>query len=179
MTPTARGAAERSVGIGNPKIEEALTLHLPQGTVIVPAGKDEYLAFLMAQPFIQTQVQSGIYEPAHIHEEMLTVAWSWPPRLVAVCFDLIRWHMASVPLIYGFRWVEAVAIHEAYHLEHHQRRTRSTQEQIDRERECNEALEAHYPEIAAMAAEADRLSPTISRVTQRARLLRAREGVQS
>lgn len=156
-------------GIGNPRIEEAFHKHLPPGTVLVPAPWAEYVAFAVEQPVVRAQVRAGIYDLSTIQHELLTVAWSWPRvRMVAVCLDLIRWHMAPVPLMFGFGYAQAVALHEAHHIKHHVEDARNLDEQLKRELECNEALEAHHPEIARLSERAAQLSPTIRRVMSRA-----------
>ena len=162
-------ATSTLTGIGNPRIEEAFHRHLPPGSTLVPAPWSEYIAFAVKQPTIVAQIRAGIYKQTTIQRELLTVAWSWPEtRTVAVCLDLIRWHMATVPLMFSFGYAQAVALHEAYHIEHHVGDAHSLEEQMERELECNEALEAHHPHIARLSERATRISPTISRVMDRA-----------
>jgi len=156
-------------GISPQEIERIFEDHLPPKTWIIPAPAEDYVPFVLGQRIIQDQIRIGIYRLASIHHDLLTVAWSWPrPRMVAVCHDLIRHHMKLVPSMFALGYARAIAIHEAHHIEHHRKRC-DYREQIRRELECNEALEAHHPEIASLARQAEELSPTISAVMDRAR----------
>ena len=156
-------------GITDPQIEQVFESRLPPKTWIIPAPARDYVPFMLGQPIIQQQIRIGIYSLRSIEHELLTVAWSWArPRIVLACYDLIRHHMREVPSTFTLSYAESVALHEAYHIMHHKGRC-NPYEQIKRELECNEALEAHYPEIASLARRAEELSPTISMVVGRAK----------
>lgn len=138
------------------------------GAVVIEVDHDEYIADALLHPFIQAQVEAGIYSAQNIGTEFLSVAKTFADQKVCeVDTALIESHMQGVDLVAAFGYVASVALHEYHHMIYHGGPQVSHAEQMAREVECAEYLNKTHPEVMKQAASAEMQSQTIQRVYRR------------
>lgn len=140
---------------------------------VTAVDHDAYIERSIRHPFIQMQIRMGIYDPATIADEFLSVACTFAEeRTIEVDTVLLSKQMEGVDVDLAHAYVQNIALHEYHHIENHGVRAVTEREQLDREKECNAYLSKHYPEVQRKTALAEAASPLIQKVYRRMDRLR-------
>jgi len=156
------------------RISELFREYLPDDVEIVFQNAETHVADALRHPFVQAQVQLGIYDMNNIWDEFLGVAKAIVPlRRVVVCPQLIHNQVEGLDSELAEAYVRHLAAHEAHHFEHkHSATTSDLLAQAHREMDCNNLIAERYPELEQLRERVDQDSVVIQRVYQRIRALK-------
>lgn len=141
--------------------------YIPEGIEVVFIDRAEFIRSALFNPFIQKQIEVGVYTEKNIYKDFLgpACAFSQSKRL-ELCYDLMADHAEGVDDELTIAYLTAMALHEAHHF-HIDHMPGSAEEHALSELECIAATKQKDPALEARAQEFERNSPVYSRVYER------------
>jgi hypothetical protein len=139
--------------------------HLPEHTIIRVLPAVQYVDVSLKQPYIQRQIEVGVYDQESVYIDFLAAARVYAPfRLADVCYELFanQFHGLTPELAEGLvRWT---AVHEAHHFDP---MNLAIVDEAERELHCNRVIAARYPDVQAVMDEVELKSHVFQRVYAR------------
>lgn len=155
-------------GIHPEIVEEIFEDHCPKGAAILYEEHNQFIEDSLTSPFIQRQVQIGVYTEQSIYAEFLSPAYSMPSQqLIVVDVLQIERLMAEAIALHARAFCTVVALHEAKHLQETSPNTSGIVEMARDEQRCNKEIERDHPLLWQQASLAMQDSTIFQRVAQR------------
>lgn len=144
---------------------------IPEAKIVSDAPLKAYIEAAKKNPFIQVQMEMGIYDEDNIHDDFISPAVCHAEAgHIIYCSEIMQNMMDGVPDTLAGIWVASVATHEGHHLrEEHAPKT--WEESLAHE---VEALD-HGHSMSELAGMAEAQSKVCQRVYARIATLRSEE----
>ena len=153
------------------EVMEIFRTHVPDGVDIYFVPAKDFITTALNNPYIQKQVEIGIYTPDNIWMDFLSPACSYSQfNRLEVCYDLLKNHAVGVDdedLIRAY--IVMMAVHEAHHF-HVNHTPTNVEEHAEAEAACLRETTENFPDLSKKAAEFEAQSLTYKRVYDRIRL---------
>lgn len=141
--------------------------HVPDEVLIVWVDPETYINRAMQHPFIQAQMDIGIYNEENIFTDFLSPACSYTQAgRLELCYDLLAASAEGVDEELTRAYLTMMALHEAHHF-HVNAQPQNAQAHGHSELECIAATAASNPEVEALSQEFENVSPVFQRVYAR------------
>lgn len=156
--------------LSSDEVLEIFKIHMPENVHIRMVTKEEYIQCALGNPFIQKQIQVGIYDFANIWTDFLSGACAYPGMdLVEVCYDILHDHMEGVDdVTLCHAYITMMALHEAHHF-HADESPQGWEEHTVSETACIQAVSSEHPDLSSEVERFEAASAVFQRVYERMR----------
>lgn len=149
------------------EVHDLFRQHVPDDVKIVWMDLETYVVRAIEHPFIQAQIELGIYNDINIFTDFLSPACSYSQSgRLEICYDLLVAHAEGVDETLTRAYLTMMALHEAHHF-HVNEVPSGAEAHGHSELECIAETAAENPEIEALSQEFENVSPVFQRVYAR------------
>jgi hypothetical protein len=157
------------------QVREIFEQYLPEQVDIQFIGKNKYVTESLLNPFVQKQIEIGIYDEENIFDDFLSVAKAYSLlRRVEICMELVQAHVVDLSDDLGTAFIHWTAAHEAHHFEDaHMLPASDPRVQAMHEKDCNDLVSERYPHLEALMTQVELHSSMYQRVYKRIEAIQA------